>query len=34
MKDGLFAISVAVLILCFVIFCSYIILWAYPWNGY
>jgi hypothetical protein len=30
MKDGLFAILVAVLILVFVIFCSYIIVWAFP----
>ena len=30
MKDGLFAILVAVLILCFVIFGSYIIVWAFP----
>ena len=30
MKDGLFAISVAALILCFVIFGSYIIVWAFP----
>ena len=30
MKDGLFAILVAALILFFVIFCSYIIVWAFP----
>ena len=30
MKDGLFAISVAALLLGFVIFCSYIVIWAFP----